>query len=255
MKTDFGDTVMILMGFVLLLTVALILCGCSSSGEPKRGEEGEKSESGKMEEKEEEPELTVSEAGQKEMLRLARDALRVAATLNQKTPHIGVKSLIKDTKKRVLEGYEPPDELKMKRGIFVTLRKDDSLRGCIGTFRADKPLFELAVEFAVNSGFGDPRFTRLAPNELPSVNIEISVLSPLRRVKSPEEVIVGKHGIEVVRGWRSGCFLPEVATDYNMDREEFLSTCCSNKAGLPPDAWKDPDTEIYVFTTFKFKEK
>jgi len=250
-KVGFGDSVMVFVVFVLSLTLILLLCGCSSSGEPRRGEEGEEpKEAG-----EKEPELRVSEAGQKEMLRLAREALRVATAINEKRPHTGIRTLVEEVKSRVLKGYSPMDELKKKRGIFVTLRKNGSLRGCIGTFRADKPLFELVVEFSVNSGFGDPRFERLTTVELPSVKVEISVLSPLRRVKSPDEVIVGKHGIEIVRGFRSGCFLPEVATDHDMDREEFLSTCCSHKAGLPPDAWKDPETEIYVFTTFKFKEE
>ena len=251
MKVGFGDSAMMFVVLVLSLTLILLFCGCSSSGEPKKGEEGEEPRL----ERDEESELRVSEAGQREMLRLAREALRVATALNEKRPHMGIRTLVEEVKRKVIKDYSPSDELKMKRGIFVTLRKNGSLRGCIGTFRADKPLFELAVEFAVNSGFGDPRFERLTATELPSVKVEISVLSPLRRVKSPDEVIVGKHGIEIVRGWRSGCFLPEVATDHNMDREEFLSTCCSHKAGLPPDAWKDPETEIYVFTTFKFKEE
>lgn len=242
---------MLMLLFTLVIGV-LLLDGCSAPEQPQK----EKAEGATEKKKQkEEDELKLSEVAQKEMLTLARKAIQTATSINEKRPHIGIRDLIEEVRRIVLKDYNPPDELKRKHGIFVTLRKNGDLRGCIGTFRADEPLYELAVEFAVNSGFGDPRFGRLSAAELTSVNIEISVLSPLRKVESPDEVIVGKHGIEVVRGWRRGCFLPEVATDFNMSREEFLSNCCSHKAGLPADAWRDPATEIYVFTTFKFKEK
>jgi AmmeMemoRadiSam system protein A len=210
---------------------------------------------------EEEKEFSLSETAQKEMLCLARKALEIAVAENEKSPFTPIHRLISAAKDNLLKNYNPPDEkLKERWGIFVTLEtvkspQEEELRGCIGTFEPREPLYELAISYAIHSGFGDPRFERLNAKELPKIKIKISVLSPLRRVKSPEEVIVGKHGIEIVRGFNSGCFLPEVATEYKMSREEFLSTCCSHKAGLPPDAWKDPKTEIYVFETFKFEEK
>ena len=109
---------------------------------------------------------------------------------------------------------------------------------------------------AAASATQDPRFfgNRITPEEVAQLAIKISVLSPLRKVSSPDEVNVGEHGIQVRQGWRSGCYLPEVATDYNMSREEFLSSCCRDKAGMTADAWKDPNTEILVFTTESFGE-
>ena len=196
-----------------------------------------------------EKEFSLSERSQKELLRLARRALEVAAA----TGAIG-EAAAERVARKVTERYEPTQELKQKRGVFVTLEKDGRLRGCIGIFRGDKELYLLVPEFAVHAGFMDPRFAPLAAGELPRVKIKISVLSPLRRA-SPEEVTVGKHGIYVRRGFRSGCYLPEVAVDHHMGREEFLSSCCAGKAGLAADAWKDEDTELFVFTTFRFEEK
>ena len=161
-----------------------------------------------------------------------------------------------------VRGEDPPvvepgsESLSLERGIFVTLKNGGVLRGCLGRFEADTPLHALVPEMAAATATQDPRFfgNRITPEEVPELSIKISVLSPLRRVSSPDEVQVGEHGIQVRRDWRSGCYLPEVATDYNMSREEFLSSCCADKAGLPADAWKDPQTEIMVFTTESFGE-
>jgi len=145
-------------------------------------------------------------------------------------------------------------QLNLERGIFVTLKNGGMLRGCLGRFEADIPLARLVPEMAAATATQDPRFfgNRITPEEVPGLAIKISVLSPLRKVDSPDEVQVGEHGIQVSRGWRSGCYLPEVATDHNMSREDFLSSCCRDKAGLPADAWKNPETEIMVFTTESF---
>jgi len=141
-------------------------------------------------------------------------------------------------------------ELQGKQGAFVTLKTDGKLRGCIGRFVSDAPLWQTVRAMAVAAATEDPRFVgmRIRPSELPRLKIEVSVLSPLQRIENPLDIELGKHGIYIRRGMRSGCFLPQVATETGWSKEEFLSHCCAGKAGLHPDAWKDPDTEVLVFT-------
>jgi AmmeMemoRadiSam system protein A len=149
----------------------------------------------------------------------------------------------------------PPLEYKNsyeKRGAFVTLTKKGRLRGCIGSLEGDKPLYQLIPELALSSAFQDPRFPPLSAEELPEIKIEISILSPLYPGR-PEEVEVGKHGIYIVRGFNRGVLLPQVATEYNLTREEFLRQGCL-KAGLPEDCYKDPKTKLYLFTAEVFEE-
>lgn len=145
--------------------------------------------------------------------------------------------------------------LAQQRGVFVTLTNAGRLRGCIGTFRPTTPLAETVVEMA-SAATRDPRFTAnpITPQELDRLTVQISVLSPLERTDHPEKLEVGKHGIYIVRGMRSGCFLPEVASEMGWSAEEFLSYCCATKAGLPADAWQHKDTEVYLFTSEKFSD-
>jgi AmmeMemoRadiSam system protein A len=141
-------------------------------------------------------------------------------------------------------------------GCFVTLHVRKQLRGCIGTFEASKPLYETVMEMA-ESSLGDPRFCnqRIKPDELDSLEIEISVLSPLEKTSDPLSLELGKHGIYIRKGYRAGCFLPQVASEAGWSKEEFLSYCCSHKAGLSADAWKDPKTDVYLFSAVVFHEK
>ncbi len=153
---------------------------------------------------------------------------------------------------------EPVDdpELQGHQGAFVTLKRGEALRGCIGQFTADQPLYRVVREMAQSSALRDPRFPPVRPAELDGLTVEISVLSPMRRVADPlKEVELGKHGIYIKRGFRTGTYLPQVATEHNMSKEEFLSSCTAGKAGLPPDAWKDPATEVYVYTAEVFSEE
>jgi len=140
-------------------------------------------------------------------------------------------------------------------GCFVTLKVADRLRGCIGQFISDRPLIELVAEMAESSASRDPRFVddRIAAQELDDLEIEISVLSPLKRTSDPLSLRLGVDGIYIKRGYASGCFLPQVATETGWNANQFLSYCCSHKAGLPPDAWKDPRTEVYLFTAEVFE--
>jgi AmmeMemoRadiSam system protein B/AmmeMemoRadiSam system protein A len=137
------------------------------------------------------------------------------------------------------------------RGAFVTLHKDGKLRGCIGHIRAQKPLIETIVEMAEAAAFRDPRFPPVTSEELGQLKYEISVLTPLRRIKDVNDIQVGVHGIYMKRGVSSGLLLPQVATEWGWDRTTFLEHTCT-KAGLPVDAWKDKKTEIYIFSADVF---
>jgi len=103
----------------------------------------------------------------------------------------------------------------------------------------------------------DQRFLMnpITPGELDQIDIEISVLSPLEKTDDPLSLELGKHGIYIKRGWSSGCFLPQVATETGWSKEEFLSRCCGGKAGLTAEAWREPDTEVFLFTAEIFGEK
>ena len=143
--------------------------------------------------------------------------------------------------------------LAQQRGCFVTLTNAGQLRGCIGTFMPDRPLGQMVVAMGMHAA-DDPRFVYdpITPDELAKITIEVSVLSPLEPTQNPAALEIGRHGIYVVRGRQSGCFLPEVATDQGWDAVQFLSYCCQHKAGLPADAWQKPDTKVFLFTSEKF---
>jgi AmmeMemoRadiSam system protein B/AmmeMemoRadiSam system protein A len=137
--------------------------------------------------------------------------------------------------------------LKENRGAFVTITKKGQLRGCIGYIEGKGPLYKTIEEMAEAAAFRDPRFNRVTERELPDLEIEISVLTPLKKIADVNEIEVGKHGIYMKSGWNSGLLLPQVATEYRWDRKTFLEHTCL-KAGLPPNAWKDKGTEIYIFS-------
>ncbi|MHC4881540.1 MAG: AmmeMemoRadiSam system protein A [Planctomycetota bacterium] len=169
--------------------------------------------------------------------------------------------IAKDTVAAAVAGkpvYEPetddPDLL-AEVGCFVTLKNGEELRGCIGQFTADKPLIEMVCQMAVSSCMHDPRFggNRITKAELPELDIEISVLSPMVKTDDPLSLRLGIDGIYIVKGNRSGCFLPQVADETGWDAESFLNYCCAHKAGLAPDAWRsDPAVEVYLFTAEVF---
>ena len=139
------------------------------------------------------------------------------------------------------------ETLKEKRGAFVTLHKQGNLRGCIGYIRAQKPLYQTIREMAIAAAFQDTRFDPVTEKELKEIDIEISVLTPLKKIDTVEEIEVGRHGIYIIKGIYSGLLLPQVATEYGWDRKTFLEHTCT-KAGLPDDAWKEKGTTIYTFS-------
>jgi AmmeMemoRadiSam system protein A len=137
-------------------------------------------------------------------------------------------------------------------GAFVSLHRRGELRGCIGTFSRDRPLHRVVREMAVAAAFEDPRFLPVRGDEVDSIDIEISLLSELRRTE-PEFVVPGLHGVSIVVGEHKGVFLPQVAAEAGWDREALLEQTCL-KAGLPANAWRDPAAEVSVFTAEVFRD-
>ena len=140
--------------------------------------------------------------------------------------------------------------LKQKCGAFVSLHKHGRLRGCIGHFGEDVPLHEIVAEMARAAAFEDPRFMPVTADELADIDIEISVLTPMRRIQSLDEFELHRHGIYIRKGYRSGTYLPQVADEVNWTKEEFVSHCAQDKAGIGWDGWKD--AELYVYEAIVF---
>ena len=154
-------------------------------------------------------------------------------------------------------------ELMKKCGAFVTLNKlvegHKQLRGCIGIIEGRYSLLEVVRDVAISAAVEDPRFYPVEPQEMKEVVIEVSVLTPPKllegkKVDAPKSIEVGKHGLIIESGWYKGLLLPQVATEYSWNAEEFLSQTCI-KAGFPPDAWLLPDTRIYAFEAIIFAEE
>jgi AmmeMemoRadiSam system protein B/AmmeMemoRadiSam system protein A len=158
---------------------------------------------------------------------------------------------------RTRPAYEPTSEAQRQpRATFVTLRhkQTNNLRGCRGEVFARYPLWESVQRVSILSATDDPRFRPMSHDELAEMHIEISVLTPMRLARSPDEVIVGKHGVMIRQGGHGGLFLPQVPEEQGWDRDEYLSTLCWMKAGLPADAWRRPDTQLYLFEAEIFEE-
>jgi AmmeMemoRadiSam system protein A len=143
--------------------------------------------------------------------------------------------------------------LSQPSGVFVTLRLSENLRGCIGYVEPLFPLAQATQEAAVKAAMEDPRFMPMSLAELASITIEISVLSPLSELHDKTKIEIGKHGLVIDTGFKRGLLLPQVATEYGWDREQFLKHTAS-KAGLPPDAWKRKEAKLFTFTVEKFEE-
>ncbi|MFA5084924.1 MAG: AmmeMemoRadiSam system protein A, partial [Candidatus Omnitrophota bacterium] len=182
-------------------------------------------------------ERMLSDAQRKRLLQIARES---------------IVSFVKDKKRKTFTEGDP--DLNRQMGAFVTLHEKGELRGCIGNMAGHGPLYQTIADMAIEAATGDPRFLRLSPGEIDKVSLEISVLSPLQRVKTADEIKIPGHGVIVKRGFNSGVYLPQVATETGWNKEEFLTSLCGQKAGLKPDAWKDPETELYTFTAEVFGE-
>ncbi|HTW91447.1 MAG TPA: AmmeMemoRadiSam system protein B [bacterium] len=179
----------------------------------------------------------LTELEQKSLLQIARSTLE-SHIRSGKTP----------------EAKPLTPRLAESRGLFVTLSEQGELRGCIGYVEPVKPLYQAVSDMAVAASTEDPRFPPVEVGELGKIDIEITVLSPLRPLPSLDSVIVGKHGLVIRKGFRSGLLLPQVPVEQGWNREQFLCNTCL-KAGLPPSAYKDKDAQLFCFTGQVFNEK
>lgn len=163
-------------------------------------------------------------------------------------------------KKRIMDvPKNVPKKLIKRRGVFVTIKKDNELRGCIGFPLPTKPLILATIQAAVNSAFFDLRFLPLKKEELDKITFEISVLTDpqILKMDKPKEYLkkikIGRDGIIVQRNFNSGLLLPQVPLEFNWNVKQFLENACI-KAGLKKDAWLDKETKIYIFQAEIFKE-
>ncbi len=181
-----------------------------------------------------------------------------ALTLDQKSTLMAIaKSTITSYVRsgEVPEFSETDPRLHKHEGAFVTVKKEGRLRGCIGRIIGDAPLYRIVRDMAVAAVSKDPRFPPVKTDELDELEVEISVLSRPRPIRDIGDIVLGKHGVIVSQGlFHRGVFLPQVAEEFNWNREEFLSNLCAHKAGLPADAWKDPKTKIEIFSAEVFSE-
>jgi MEMO1 family protein len=184
-------------------------------------------------------EFIFSPNDKKELLKIARNT---------------IVQYIAQKMKPVINSSGFSETLRMHAGVFVTLTKGKDLRGCIGQFTSEKPLYLLVQEMAIASATEDKRFEPVTSQEIDHLQIEISVLSPLKKISSPDEIILGKHGIYIKKGYSSGTFLPQVATGTGWNKEEFLGHCARDKAGIGWDGWKTAELYIYEATVFSEKE-
>jgi len=180
------------------------------------------------------------------------------------------KMFIKDERRQLIQiareaiisfistGSVPAREVKSEKlnamyGCFVTIKMDGKLRGCIGNFVSDKPLHKLVQEMASAAATKDPRFYPMKKHDLENFSLEISVLSPLEKIASIDEIQVGTHGIYMERNVHRGVLLPQVATEHGWDRDTFLQQTAL-KAGMGKDDWKE-NTDIYIFVAEVFNEE
>lgn len=157
--------------------------------------------------------------------------------------------------KKIITVSPQNKSLLLPRGSFVTLRRKGLLRGCIGNFEPDKPLYEVIQAMTVAAASKDIRFSPVVEDELSDIDIEISVLSPREKIHDWKNIELGKHGVVIQKGSRSGTFLPQVADETGWSKEEFLSQLCTQKTGLSADCYKDPDTSIFTYGAQVFEEK
>ncbi len=183
------------------------------------------------------------------------ETIELSVELQQKLLHIA-----RETIQQYIRHHQKPEftaeeqGLQQEAGAFVTIKRHGQLRGCIGHVQGIAPLYQTIIDMAIAASTHDPRFAPVTEDELDDLHLEISVMSPLRKIVNPGEVQVGVHGLLVKRGARSGLLLPQVATEQHWDRQTFLEHTCL-KAGLSPNDWTHPDTEIYVFSAQVFQEQ
>jgi AmmeMemoRadiSam system protein A len=180
---------------------------------------------------------TLSEAARTDLLRLARGSLE-AHFRGEAPPRLS---------------SDRAETFGQPRGLFVTLRRDGELRGCIGTLAPTGDLTRVIPEYALRAALEDPRFEPLAAEELSACQIEVSVLTAPEPLESPDQIEIGRDGLILEMRGRRGLLLPQVATEWGFDRERFLSEV-ARKAGLDADAWRHPDARVWTFQAEVFSE-
>ena len=183
-------------------------------------------------------ELFLSPKDKQMLLKIARESIQKMLK-NNSIPEINEDDL--------------SETIKLNCGAFVTLNKNEQLRGCIGRFMPNEPLYKVVQEMAVAAAFNDTRFIPVMNNEIKNIDIEISVLTPLKKINSIDDFQHGVQGIYMIKGNRSGTFLPKVAQTTNWTKEEFLGHCARDKAGIGWYGWKDAD--LYTYEALVFDEK
>lgn len=179
--------------------------------------------------------LFLSEAERRSALQLARTAVQEAVSRGKLPEHIPKEGIFAK-----------------RRGVFVTLHVAGKLQGCIGVVEAHDPLGGAIVRCAASAALEDPRFAPLRAEQLDSLAIEISLLSPPELI-NPEAIEIGRHGLLIVLHSQRGLLLPQVAVEYHLSRDQFLEETC-RKAGLRPEAWRDPEARLFGFTCEVFSE-
>ena len=180
----------------------------------------------------------LDEKAQAEVLVLARQTL--AAHLNNQA---------------IPDDIPQSPVLQKPLGAFVTLKKDSQLRGCIGRFEPNDPLYKVIQQMVIAAATEDHRFAPVKAEELSQIHIEISAMTPKQKISDWQKIELGKHGVVIQKGNRSGTFLPQVAADTGWSKEEFLSQLCSQKAGLPTNCYQDPEVDLYTFEAQIFEEQ
>jgi AmmeMemoRadiSam system protein B/AmmeMemoRadiSam system protein A len=183
-------------------------------------------------------EVKFTDEQKEQLIKLARDNIR---------------SLLYDQKGTTVKSTTLPEIFKRPYGAFVTLKINGKLRGCIGKFVTSDPLYEVVLESSRSSAFEDPRFTPLSKKELDETDIEITVLGPMKKINSINEIVLGRHGIYIKKDFRSGTMLPQVATENNWSVEEFLGYTSRDKAGIGWDGWRN--AELYTYEGIVLEEK
>lgn len=190
-----------------------------------------------LKERKTDSEFIINEKDRKDLLQIARSTIAEFLKIKR------------------IAGIDPDSlslTLKKECGAFVTLKENGRLRGCIGRFDASEPLYKTVQEMAVASSTQDYRFKPVGAGELPELEIEISVLTPMRRIGSVDDFQLGKHGIYIKKENRAGTFLPQVAYETGWTKEEFLGHCAQDKAGIGWNGWKD--AELYIYEAIVFSE-
>jgi AmmeMemoRadiSam system protein A len=179
--------------------------------------------------------FTLSEKEKSTLLEIVQN------TLNN---HVGNDKLEKIAEEKLTEN------LKLNVGAFVTIYNDGQLRGCIGQFMPNIPLYKIVQELAISASTYDNRFTPVSVDELDDISIEISVLTPLQKITSIDEIEIGRDGIYIIKGGRSGTLLPQVASDNNWTSLQLLEYCSEHKTGIGKNGWKKAELFIYQAIVF-----